>query len=120
MPVLPGKTGFISVAGARLPFTSWSIKLQNEIEDVSNAVNGGTIVSLPNISSIDITAEGFWPGTLGIREGTVYTFGFGATSAGPVFAITAMVRDLTITQDVRGVAKFTITAQSTGNFIILF
>lgn len=112
-----GKSGFLSINGVSLPLTSFSVRSNNELEDVSNADVGGFVATVSHISGFEISAEGFWLGHIGLIEGGAYTFAMGASAAGPYIVGTATIRELEVSVDVKDVARFRLTAQSEGEFL---
>lgn len=120
MPAYSGKTGYLAIDGVSLPLTSWSIKVSNELEDVSNADDGAFVVTRSNISGSEISAEGFWTGETGLVDGSTHTFTLGVSASGPFFIVTATIREMELSQDVKGVAKFRLSAQSEGQYTTQF
>ena len=112
-----GKNGFLSINGVSLQLTSFTVRSNNELEDVSNADSGAFVVTVSHISGFEISAEGLWSGHIGLIEGAAYTFVMAASAAGPYITGTATIRDLEVSVDVKDVARFRLTAQSEGEFI---
>ena len=115
-----GKTGFLAIDGVSLPLTSFSVRSTNELEDVSNADVGGFVATVSHISSIEISAEGFWLGNTNLIEGSTHTFTMGASAAGPFLHVTATIRELEVSVNVKDVARFRLAAQSEGEFLSEF
>lgn len=118
--ILNGKTGWVDLDGIRLPMTQWSVNLVNEVEEITNADTGRYLVTRAGISHAELTLEGFWPGILGLTEGSVHHFKLAATSVGPYLEFDGVIKSMTVTVDVRGVAKFSLSSQSEGEYTFTF
>lgn len=123
--VYSGKTGSVSIGGSVQPLTDWSLEITSEPVDITNFTSQGYEENVSGVTRANITCSGPYDGltsaSIGDANGltTAFILATGTTqgvspTAGPSFTINARVTNVSISQNVRGVAMVNITAQSNG------
>ena len=120
MPTYSGRSGFFQVDGVLMPAVTWSISSEVELEDYSNTATGRFVANLPNLQSFTIQANGYWAGSIGLVIGSLHTLRLGVFSGMASYAVTARIKSFTLSQDVKGAARFELTATSEGPFTTVF
>lgn len=118
MAFYAGKNGSVSIGGTTQPLTSWSMEVQSEPIDVTNFNSSGFAESEAGITSANITCSGPYDGSSGATVGATAAFVLKYEQVGAGFTVTARVTNVSISDEVRGVAQVSITAQSTGSFSV--
>ena len=118
MAFYAGKNGSVSIGGTTQPLTSWSMEVQSEPIDVTNFSSSGFAESEAGITSANITCSGPYDGSSGATVGATAAFVLKYEQVGAGFTVTARVTNVSINDEVRGVAQVNITAQSTGSFSV--
>lgn len=118
MAFYAGKLGSVSIGGSTQPLTDWQMEVQSEPIDVTNFSSSGYAESEAGILSANITCSGPYDGTSGATVGSTGAFVLKYDAVGAGFTVTARVTNVSVSQNVRGVAQVNITAQSSGSFTV--
>jgi hypothetical protein len=94
------------------------MEVASEPIDVTNFSSSGYAESEAGILSANITCSGPYDGSSGATVGNAVTFILKYDTAGAGFTVSGRVTNVSVTQNVRGVAQVNITAQSTGSFTV--
>lgn len=111
-----GKEGSVAVGGVDYAFGKWSLDIDGDLPDVTNFTSGGCDENVAGIDGATVSLEGpFKPGFMPLARGTVYVFTL-RVSATATFSISARVKTISPSTDVKDAARIKVTAKSTGVF----
>lgn len=122
---ISGQGGSIQVATTTYPVESWSIKLSNELEDVTTTASNGWAQWLATINQGEITISLFFDGTtpqvgafapgaylasVTLHVGTMP----GGSGAALSYSMAMIVQDATLENPAKNAVKLTITGKAQG------
>lgn len=110
-----GTSGSVLVGGVAYSFGKWRLQMKGGLPKVNNFTSAFQQL-VAGLTSATLTLDGPYDGgnmPLAVLTAYAFTLKF---SPAITLVVTAMVEDITPSQDIEDAARISVTAQSTGSF----